>query len=83
MAVILWMLGTPGRTVDSLIERALDPNSPATWETGVDAMAVSDDPDRFTPRLVAIARDRSSPAREAALAALARNRSDEGVKALH
>jgi hypothetical protein len=83
MAVILWMLGTPGGDVDSLIERALDPNSPATWETGVDAMAVSDDPDRFTARLVAIARDRTSPAREASLSALARNRSDEGVKVLH
>lgn len=82
MSVILRMLGTPGQEVDSLIERALAPQSPSTWLAGVGAVMASDDPDRFTTRLVAIARDRSSAAREDALWALVWNRSDEGVKAL-
>lgn len=82
MSVILRMLGTPGQEVDSLIEGALDPKSPATWVAGVGAVMASDDPDRFTTRLVAIARERSSAAREGALSALVWNRSDEGVKAL-
>jgi beta-lactamase regulating signal transducer with metallopeptidase domain/HEAT repeat protein len=67
-----------------LIERALAAENPGQWQAGATLAANSCYDDSFTARLIAIASDPMAPAnsRGPAFEALARNRTDAGVKAL-
>jgi hypothetical protein len=82
MTNLLTWLGVTKEEMVPFIERSLAPDSPATWHEGAFAALGAEDFDRFNDRVVAIARDRSSPARRQALAALICHRTDEGVKTL-
>jgi len=64
-----------------LIERSLAADNPDAWFGG--ALCAEDlCDDSFTPRLIEIAKDPSTPARKVAIYALAMNRTDESVAAL-
>jgi len=87
-----------GAEMKPIIERALAPDKMDEWRFGAMLAASSFYDDAFTPRLIAIATDSNAPrkytgriigeelswntVRGAAMAALAMNRTDEGVKAL-
>lgn len=82
MAIILRNLGATEQELSPVIARSLAADSPGTWHGGAGAAMGSADPDPFVERLVAIARDRTTPARQQALIAVAWNRTEEGLKAL-
>jgi len=64
-----------------IIARSLAPDSTNTWQAGA-LMAQQYADDSYTPRLIALATEANSPARQQAIYALAANRTDEGVGAL-
>ena len=70
-----------GEKIKPLIEVSLSPKHPHAWPEG--ALAAQQYPaDSFTPRLIAIATDPKSTARQQAIYALALNRTDESVATL-
>ncbi|HXF09179.1 MAG TPA: hypothetical protein VN625_00230, partial [Desulfuromonadaceae bacterium] len=64
-----------------LIERSLALDSTNTWRAGA-LLAQQYADDAYTARLIALATETNSPARDQAIYALAANRTDEGVRAL-
>lgn len=64
-----------------LIERSLAPENPQAWANGALAAQVYAS-DTFTSRLITLATDPNSGARDQAIYALALNRTDESVKTL-
>ena len=65
-----------------IIARSLAPDSTNTWQAGA-LMAQQYANDSYTPRLIALATETNSPARDQAIYALAANRTDEGVRVLN
>jgi hypothetical protein len=82
VTVTLRNLGATEAELAPLIARALAADSFATWQAGAAAAMDCADQDPYAARLVAIARDRTNPARERALIALAWNRTEAGLAAL-
>lgn len=64
-----------------IIARSLVADSTNTWQAGA-LMAQQYADDSYTLRLIALATETNSPARDQAIYALAANRTDEGVKTL-
>ncbi|MBT3291644.1 MAG: hypothetical protein HN380_30145, partial [Victivallales bacterium] len=81
MFQVLKQRGVTREQITPVIDVSLSPDHPAAWGEGVLAAQQYAD-DRFTPRLIAIATDLKSPARRAAIFALAVNRTDESVATL-
>jgi hypothetical protein len=65
-----------------IIARSLAPDSTNSWNAGA-LMAQQYADDSYTPRLIALATETNSPARQHAIYALAANRTDEGVRVLN
>ena len=65
-----------------IIARSLAPDSTNTWQAGA-LLAQQYADDSYTPRLIALATETNSPARDQAIYALAANRTDEGVRVLN
>jgi hypothetical protein len=82
MEHVLGKYGCTTEEMKPLITRSLAAESPRTWRAGA-AGAQHFADDSFAPRLIAIALDPKTDAREEAILALASNRTDESVKALH
>ncbi len=81
MVRLLQNTGVPQDKIKKLIAISLSPDHPASHaEAALAAQQLSDD--SFTPRLIAIATDKKSPARVQAIYALAFNRTDESVATL-
>ena len=78
---VLDKYGVTADQMKALIKRSLAPDSPQTWEPGaVAAQHFSDN--SFSSRLIAIATDPNSSARDQAIYALAANRTEGTVAAL-
>jgi len=81
---MFWTLKQRGFTreqIRPLIEVSLSPDHRVAWSEGALAAQEYAD-DRFTPRLIAIAKDPENTARVPAIYALALNRTDESVATL-
>ncbi|MGD1085162.1 MAG: HEAT repeat domain-containing protein, partial [Verrucomicrobiota bacterium] len=84
MQYTLWNYGGNGELLRPLIAWALAAENPAVWQAGAQLAAGNYYDDAFTARLIAIASDASASkySRDEAFEALARNRTDAGVKTL-
>jgi ankyrin repeat protein len=83
MQQILSAYGCTNRAeIMPIIARSLAADSTNTWQAGA-LMAQQYADDSYTLRLIALATETNSPARDQAIYALAANRTDEGVRVLN
>ena len=81
MCFLLNQYGCTAQEMTPLVERSLAPDNRLAWVSGALAAQQYAD-DALTPRLIAMATDPRSEARDQAIYALALNRTDESVKTL-
>ena len=81
MSSLFYQYDFTAEEMEPLIERLLTPDHPADWVYGA-ALAQKYQDDAFEPRVIAIATTTGTEARGNAIAALAYNRTDEGIKTL-
>jgi len=81
MQFVLARVGVTAAEIQPAIERSLEPANRPAWAPGALAAQVYGH-DRFTARLIALAKDPTSGAQHQAIYALACHRTDESVRAL-